>query len=297
MKKTIITLFCLTALVTTQAQNTYEEGLIELGRAYKDYMFRAEPSKQKIKELKNSNETDSLRSTALFVIECIKAKSKILKQEFLKLPDMNTLKSMYIVGEVSENMREEGGPDNITLVDSLLSSDIQQVVLVDYYYRTLFVANGNKNQPFDLSKFDFDINSYNLKTDTEKGIFFLRCMDACGTQIWGFMNIPQPPNTGKALKIINKFPKINDQEYYKFTDLYFKDFQFMYSDSVQSYKAVLVHKYYDLLLNHLISIDKEAKGQDAIRDLLLTSVLKDEKLYKYTTHRSTLEQIFKKQEH
>jgi len=262
MKRTVITIFCMFSLMTSQAQNNFKDGIIELARAYKNYMFGAEPSKKKLKELRSNNSSDSLQLTSLFVLESLKTGNKILQPKYLKLPDEHSLKSIYIMSEISENMREEGGPSNSVLVDSLQNSNIKREVLIDGYYRVAFVANGNKNKPFNLKKYDFDINSYNLKTDIEMGIFFLRCMEACGSQIWGFMNIPRPPNTSKAIGLIGKFPKINGQEYYKYTDLYFKDFDFIYSDSLQSYKGVFVHKYYDLLLNHLICLNKEKKRRN-----------------------------------
>ncbi|NOQ75029.1 MAG: hypothetical protein GQ574_23655 [Crocinitomix sp.] len=257
MKKVILSLLCFLTVLSAQAQNSYNESLIDLARVYKNGMFgTAEPTKKTIKQLKEKNTSDSLQNTIPFILECVTVKSKILNKSFLTLPDDKTLQSVYIIREVSQNMREEDGPTNEKLVDSLLKSTIQRELLVDQYYNTLFTANGNKNQPFNLSKYDFNLDEYNLANDTEKGIFFLRCMSICGSTIWGFMNIPKPANTGKAMDFINKFPKINGQDYYRYTDLYFEDFQIVYNDSLQSYKGVFIDKYYDLMLNHLICMDK-----------------------------------------
>ena len=69
----------------------------------------------------------------------------------------------------------------------------------DGYYSMLFASVGNKVNPFNFSKIDFKLNDYNLANDTEKGIFFLECMDYCGKTIWGYMNVVKPPNTKRPL--------------------------------------------------------------------------------------------------
>ncbi|MFT5723957.1 MAG: hypothetical protein ACI9JN_001074 [Bacteroidia bacterium] len=295
MKRTTLTLIGVLIVLSTQAQSNYKSGILNLSSIYKNYMFMSAPSKALVKETQTNNTSDSLRITTRFVLESLKPKSKILKPEFITLPNDHVLKSVYLVRQLSQNLRKESSTNNDALFDSLYNTTIDRKMLVKDYYSVAFTANGNKNKPFNLSKYNFDLNTLNLNTDIEKGIFFLTCMDACGSQIWGLMNIPKPPNTGKASSLINKFPEINGTAYYKYTDLYFKDFMVVYDDSIQSYKTIYVHKYYDLLLNHLICFNKENKGQKEIQELLLSSVLKDHKLYKYTTHRKTLEKIFKKQ--
>ena len=75
----------------------------------------------------------------------------------------------------------------------------------------------------------------------------------------------------------------------------FKDFQYTYDDSLQSYKGVMVDQYLELLLYHLLVLDGEGAKEDVVRDLLLGSAMRDEKLWKYSKSKEVFEQIFKKQ--
>ena len=52
MKKTIFTLLTFTMAILSFGQNNYNNQLIKLGKSYKDYMFRNEPNKEFLKELK-----------------------------------------------------------------------------------------------------------------------------------------------------------------------------------------------------------------------------------------------------
>jgi len=54
-----------------------------------------------------------------------------------------------------------------------------------------------------------------LGDKTEKGIFFLESMETFRTMIWGFINVPDPPNYAKALSVINNCPKYNSEPYYQ----------------------------------------------------------------------------------
>ncbi|HLO73243.1 MAG TPA: hypothetical protein VK164_04840 [Flavobacterium sp.] len=293
MKKTIFTLLTFTMAILSFGQNNYNNQLIKLGKSYKDYMFRNEPNKNFIKELK-TNVPENLIMANDFIVQTITTKNKILSQPYISRPDDAVLKQIFIIQEINQNYRREDQIDNNKLIDSLQSKEIPTYELVDNYYDMLFTAVGNKNQPFNLSKNDFKLNSYNLKDETEKGIFFLQCMSYCGTSIWGYINIPKPANTKTALEYINKFPKFNGQPYYQYTDFYFKDFEMLIitDNGKESYKGYYINKYYETLLNHLFCLIKEESTEKEKNNLLLGSILKDSNLYKYTKLKDTLEQIF-----
>lgn len=296
MKKTTLTLLatCLTFL--SFGQVTENQKMIELGKTYKDFMFRNEPTKEVLKEIK-SDVPENLKVAKEFIVQSITTKNKLLTQPFLSRPDDKVLKQIYIIRAINLNLREENQIDNNKLIDSLSNKDIPTYELVDNYYEMVFTAVGNKNQPFDLSKTDFKMKEYNFKDDTEKGIMFLRCMDYCGKTIWGFMNIVKPPNTSKAFDNIKKFPKFNGQAYYQYTDFYFTDFEMniVKDKGIQSYKSYYLDKFYETLLSHLICLNKEGGSEKEKNDLLLGSILKERNLYKYTKYKETLEDIFKEQ--
>lgn len=297
MKKALIVLIAILFVVNAFGQSAESLELIKLGKAYKDYMFRSTPDKKYLKKFVNEY-SNSLQQEANFIKQTISSDNKLLDDDFLSVPDQAVLKNIYIIRQVNLILRKESDITPNELVDSLNKVEISRYELIDNYYGMLFPSVGNKIQPFNLGKINFTLDQYRLKDEVEKGIFFLRCMDLCGTNIWGFMNIVNPPNTSKALNLIKKYPKFNGNPYYQFTDLYFKDFEMVIieEEGMQSYKGYYLDKYYETMLSHLICLDKEGGTEDEIRDLLLGSIMKDEELYRYTKHKEILESIFQKKE-
>jgi hypothetical protein len=88
---------------------------------------------------------------------------------------------------------------------------------------------------------------------------------------------------------------VNSSPYQQFGDLNFPDFQFMYNDSLQSYKGIMVDQYLDLLLYHVIVLKDQGAKEDVRNDFLLGSALRDESLYTYSKNRELLQRIFQKQ--
>lgn len=275
-------------------QVTEHKKMIELGKLYKDFMFRNEAPKEVLKDI-NKEVPENLKSATSFIIQTITAKNNLLSKFFLSRPDNKTLKQIYIISAINLNMREENQIDNSKLIDSLFNKEISVYEMLDNYYEMLFTSVGNKNQPFNLSKINLNLKEYNLLNDTENGILVLKAMNLCGTSIWGYMNIPKPANTKKALELINKFPKINGLPYYQFTDFYFKDFEMIIveNEGLQSYKSYYLNKFFETLLSHLICLNKEGGTEKEKNNLLLGSILKERNLYKYTKYKEILEDIFK----
>ncbi|MDR0811676.1 MAG: hypothetical protein LBN23_05330 [Paludibacter sp.] len=291
-KMTLIILgFCLT--ISSFGQTTDNQKIIELAKAYKDFMFINELTKDVLKDIKK-DVPENLTGATEFIIQTITTKNKLLTQLFLTLPDEQTLKQIYVIRAVNANLREENPIDNNKLVDSLIIKPILKYELVNNYYKMLFTAVGNKNKPFNLSKIDFKMKEYNLQDDTEKGILFFQCMTLCGTNIWGYMNIVKPQNTAKAYEYIKRYPKFNGQPYYQYSDFYFADFEMniVKDKGIESYKSYYLNKYYETLLYHLICLNKEGGSEKEKNKLLLGSILKDKTLYKYTKYKDTLEKIF-----
>ena len=296
MTKTTLAFLALFLTILTFGQTNNNDKLIELGKTYKDFMFRNEPTKQVFKDIKENN-TENLKTATDFIAQTITTKNKLLTQQFLSRPDDQILKQIFIIRAINLNLREENQVDNNKLIDSLTNVSIPIYELVDNYYGMLFTAVGNKNQPFDFSKIDFKLKDYNFKDDTEKGIFFLRCMRDCNSVIWGYMNVVKPPNTQKAYDNIKKYPQFNGRPYYQYTDFYFTDFEMniVKDKGKQSYKSYYLDKYFETLLFHLTCLNKEGGTEKEKNDLLLGSIMKERNLYKYTKYKDTLEDIFKEQ--
>ncbi len=267
--------------------------LIELSKSYKGFKLNNVPQKDFIENLQ-STAPDNLKKATDFIIQTISTDNKLLTPQYLSLPDKKTLMFIGIINAINQNSEKENQVNENELIDTLRKKGISMNELVDNYYNLLFTAVGNKIKPFDLSKTDFKLNDYNLTTDSYKGIFFLQCMKLCNIEIWGYMNIVKPANTKKAYDYIKRFPKINGTPYYQFMDFDFPDFNVYIneSDGMQSYKNYYINKYYDLLLSHITSLNKEGASEEDINGLLVGSVLKDKNLYKYSKNKETLEKLF-----
>lgn len=294
MKKiTILTLLLFLSFQISKA-NEINSDLISIAKIYRDFMFRNNPTDYAYEQLENIKSKD-LNTAKSFIKETITPNNNLTKKKFLKIPDNNTLYQLYIIRRIDWNLREEKPKDNNALISEIRERNVPRYELVDNYYGMLFTGIGNKNQPFDLSDIDFRVNDYELKDDTEKGIFFLKAMKFCGNTIWGYMNVVKPPNFDKALEYINNFPHFNDQDYYKYQDFGFEDFKMEIEKDkgIQSFKEYYINSYYETLLYHLMCLSQKEDFQDEKMDLLLGSILRESNYYKYSKYQDILNSLFK----
>lgn len=293
MKKIVLTTFVI-AFVQIFSWGQGNEGLIDLGKTYKQFMFRNNPPETVLANLDKYDNTE-LSFVSNFIQETIRPNSNVLSDEFLKRPSDNDLKLIYIVREVDLNVRKEKPKDNNELVNDLLKKEVDTRELIDNYYSILFAAYGNKVKPYDLSETDFQLNNYGLKDETEKGIFFLVSMRLNGLMIFGYMNIVKPPNYEKAYDEINKYPTYNGSPYFQFSDLNFPDFKMkIESDGKpESYKRYYIDKYYETLLSHLDCLRSQG-DKEKMYDLVLGSILHDEIYFKYSNKEKEIKQLLTK---
>lgn len=271
------------------------DGLIELGKAYRQFMFRNNPPAEFLKGLEKYDSTE-IAYPAKFIREAIKENNSILTDTYLKRPSDKDLKYLYIVVRINYNLRKDNPRNNVELINELLKKDLLTQDLVDNYYSMLIACYGNKVKPFDMSKVNINLNSYGLKDDTEKAIVFLEVMRLCGLQIWGYINIAKPPKYELSLEYINKYPKFNSMPYYQFLDLNFPDFKINIEsqDKVQSYKEYYIDKYYETLLNHLTCLVETNQDNEKMYDLVLGSLLKENNFYKYSKEEKRLKKLLTK---
>jgi hypothetical protein len=276
------------------AQPSDNERLIKLAKAYKDFMFMNEPTKDRLNSLKK-DVPENLKVATDFIIQNLLSKHHLLDKEFLTLPNEQTLNSIYIIDQIFQNLNEDDPIDNNKVIENVSKKTISKYELVNNYYQMLFTGVGNKKTEFDMSKVDFQLDQYNLKDDTEKAIFFLLCMNYCRTEIWGYINIVKPANTKKAYEYIKKYPKFNGMKYFQYSDLKFVDFETILEKGkdVESFKKYYIDKYYDLLLYHLLCLNKQEASEKEVNEFLLGSILRDSSYYKFTKNKETLEEIFK----
>lgn len=293
MKK--ISILILLSYLSFQSVNAAElnSELVELATIYRNFMFRNNATEYAFENLNKINSTE-LRKTVDFIRETITTSNRLTTKKFLTLPDEETLYTIYIIRRINWNIREDQPQNNDELISDLRNKNVPRYELIDSYYSMLFSGVGNKNQPFDLSNVDFQMDDYELKGDTEKGIFFLKAVQFCGTTIWGYMNVVKPPNYTKALQYIENFPKFNGQKYYQYLNFSFEDFEMEIEKDkgIESYKHYYINKYYQTLLYHILCLNQKKKYKNERENLLLGSILKEKNYYKYSKNKGTLESLF-----
>jgi hypothetical protein len=294
--KRVLPLLALAFPLVSNAQDVNTTDIIELGKYYSNFMFRNEAPSATEKELGKGFDQRMAKAVA-FIKEGTRTGNELLTPTYLKLPDATTLKIIYMVNALHQNPYKKPVMEKDRLIDSLKTADVPRNELIHEYYSMLFTVVGNKNQPFNMGKVNFKMKDYDLNSDEERAIFYLECMELCGSQIFGYMNIVKPPNTAKALEYIKKFPSFDGLKYYQYTELHFKDFKLVLNNDqpAESYADYYLDKLYNTLLSHLLCLEDGKKDEEKINDLLLGSILKDASLYEHTRNKATLEKIFQKQ--
>lgn len=292
-KKTILILIVAFSFQSTFA-NELDNEIIELGKIFRNFIFQNNPTKltfEKFEEIKS----EELETTKLFIKECISLQNNLASNKFLKLPDNQTLEYLYLIMKVNVNIRQKEPKDNYQLLIEWRNKGVPRYELVENYYSMVFAGIGNKNMPFDLSKIDFIIDNYNLKDDTEKGIFFLTAMTLCYHEIWGYMNVVKPPNYKKALASIKKYPKFNGQEYFKYKYFGFPDFEMQIEKDKgkESYKSYFMNYFYNTLIYHHQCLNKKRKTRKEAENLALSSILKEKNYYDYSKNQDYLNGLFR----
>ena len=153
------------ASINSYSQDTgLSDKLIELGKLYRNFMFRNNPppgTNEKLTELKS----EGLGTTVEFIKQTITPDNQLTEESFLRLPDTVSLRYIYLVRLISLNIQDENPRDNHALISDSTNSTVNYYILADNYYDMLFNGIGNKNQPFDLTKINFDLDSGSLWHD------------------------------------------------------------------------------------------------------------------------------------
>ena len=294
MNKKLTFLLLLIFSIQSTFATELDDGIIELGKIYRNFVFRNNPTEltfEKIDQIKSAE----LVATKEFIKECISLKNQLTSEKFLKIPDEETLLNLYLIMKVNANVREKEPKDNVELLTEWRNKNVPRYELVENYYSMVFSGIGNKNQPFDLSNTDFVIDNYNLADDTEKGIFFLTAMNLCYYQIWGYMNVVKPPNYKKAKASIDKYPKFNGQEYYKYLSFGFADFEMQIEKDKkkESYKNYFINRFYKTLIYNHQCLNQKRKTRKEAENLALSSILKEKNYYEYSKNQDYLNGLFR----
>lgn len=293
MKKIIALLFAVFLLNNVQAQEhisaEIKQGIITLARFYKENSSSGKDATREAKEKINSEKIDSLELAKQFFLAVVDTDKRILSKKYLSKPEPATLRNIFLAVNVNWNLYEDTPKDNDFLIDSLANADISDLEMLSTYYGTIFGCLTNKVQPFNLKKIDFNLNEYGLTDATERSIFFLRAMERFGALIWGYINIPNPPNFQAAVDIVRQYPSFNHQPYYEFKDLEFPDFLVITDKRrpKESFKQYYIGKYLENLYYYAGSLE-QTNHRNECREVISKSILNDTSYLKYSANRTNI---------
>jgi len=206
----------------TQQNNSYEDDLIKIFLVYKNLHS---PNKDlvKIEQDMKAISTPSLSLAARFMSEYVKHDHKLLTHQFLAKPDIETLKAMFLVKKLMWGSFSMGDVDEKEILAGIDINKFSEDELLASYYSMLFTKLGSQFILPDFSDLNFDLEKLNLKTEKEKGIFFLTSMTAFGKKYQvGMRKTKDPMNDSEVL--LASLPKVNGNEYLAFPMPIFDDF-------------------------------------------------------------------------
>jgi hypothetical protein len=257
MKKYVLFFILIISCEISYGQTRNEE-LIFLAEAFHQYHSTPEVDPEIFKRI-DQIKSSQLQEAKEFIAEIIKPKNKILDQRFLTKPSAENLKILFTIIYVNYNMFAEKPIDNNLVIKKIDEDKIDENEMLAKYYSTIFGSLVNKNRDIDLSQTNFDLENLNLKSAQEKGIFFLTSMERFGSDIWGYMNIANPPNYKKALLFIKRYPKYNNNPYYAYNDFKFEDFNLTIDirNPKSSFKDYYLKKYFQVLSYHILTLENK----------------------------------------
>jgi hypothetical protein len=246
---TTIILLILTFSCFSQAK---QSDLVLLAEAYHKY-HHTNNIDNSIFEKIDKISSPELEEEKEFIAELIKPNNDILNVKFLTKPDLKTLENLFIIRALNYNMFAENPIATKKVIEKVKSDQISYQEMLSAYYNMIFGVLINKHENLDLSNVSFDLNNLNLKTKQERGIFFLTSMERFGSDIWGYMTIPEPTDYNSAKEVINRYPKYNGEEYYKYNDFDFSDFLITVDirKPKVSYKDYYLKKYFETLSSQI----------------------------------------------
>ena len=175
MKTPIFTLILICFPYLCIAQD-YEEELISLSHIFHLYHANA-PKSDTVFQTIDGIKSGKLERAKYFIKELIKPQNDILSDKYLKKPDLPTLKALYAIKIVNWNLFQSNPIHNRQILDSLNSLSLNKGELLLNYYELVFGLLVNKHEEINFAERDFRLNNLNLRTQQEKGIFFLVSME------------------------------------------------------------------------------------------------------------------------
>lgn len=231
------------------------------------------------------NEVEKLRTVGLnHIIDALiavgKGDKKLLTKEFLSKPSEHELKYWYVLRDIHyNNLSENSEPrPNEEVAKETLAKEIDSRWLLDNYYYRIRGGIAKMFNDKNLSKYNIDLNDYELENETEKAILFFAISNSLTQR---FQVLQMMKNYDKLLVFAKKLPTFNGKPYYEYTSFNFQDFEWIGHDKTESYKDRHLGNLYSALNVHFSALAEKEKINET-RNLYFNSILFIPEYFKYS---------------
>ncbi|MGY3793744.1 hypothetical protein [Aquimarina sp. 433] len=263
--------------------------LIEIGEYYSKNVMLTEKSTvedlEKLRTEKLSNIIDILQTKSKQSIE-------ILDKKYQNRPDYDDLVMWYVIREIHYNLtdKENEPKTSIEVAKEFISKKIDERWLLDNYYHRLYSTVAMIFNKTDLSQHNIELDSYGLKSKTEKAIVFLNLMDALGTR---FRVLQMMKNYQKLIEFSSRMPKFNSKEYFYYTDFQYEDFEWIGHKKTEMFNERHIGLLYEIILAH-INAESNINGKKVTVEIYQNSIMTKPEYFKYSSLKSELKKLYKK---
>mgnify|MGYP006126423929 FL=1 len=263
--------------------------LIEVGEYYSKNVMLTEksaiPDLEKLRTEKLNNIINVLQTQSKHSIE-------ILDKKYLSRPNYDDLVMWYVIREIHYNLTDKENEPRISIevAKEFLNKKIDERWLLDNYYFRLYGAVAMIFNKTDLSKYNIELDSYGLKSNTEKAIVYLNLMDALGTR---FKVLQMLKKNKKLIEFASRMPKFNGKEYFYYTDFQYEDFEWIGHRKKEMFNERHIGLLYEIILAH-INAESDINGRKETIEIYQNSVMTKPKYFKFSSAESELKKLYKK---
>lgn len=273
----ILTFLLFPVFISGQNENKDFENLVKLGEIYsKNVNATGDEFRNSVEKLRTSNLDHIIDGMIAVGI----GDKKLLTKEFLSRPNELELKYWYVIREIHYNnvsKEKEPRPNNI-IAKEILDREIDERWLLDNYYYRIQGGIAKIFNDTDLSKYDFAIDDYGLKNQTEKAMLYFALINAMTQR---FKVLQMLKKYDKLLEFADKLPTFNGKPYYEYTLFDFEDFDWIGYDKTESYKERHIGNVFQSV-NAYFSAFAEKKETEKMRKIYFKSILFIPKYFEYS---------------
>ncbi|WP_343593000.1 hypothetical protein [Flavobacterium sp.] len=293
MKKIISILFTFLFLVSSAQIKLNDKDLKNLIAISELYSKNTNATGEQFAKSIDSLKTPKLNQICQTLIEVGKGEETILSNKYLSRPSNDELTMWYIIREIHYNqVNEKRKPiSNIEIAKEILSQKIDESWLLDNYYYRIHGGIASLFNTADLSMKNIDIEALGFKNETDKSIFYFNIINSfVGPR---FKVLLMLKNYDKILSFSEKIPLFNGKKYYYYTDLDFKDFNWIGYEKKESYSEVNFSNLYNVLLAQFMAVSS-LRDKKETQEIYFNSILYKEKYFKYSASKDDLQYLYLK---